>query len=76
MRLVVISGIPTAPLSRRVTQVKAARGTIVAIVGMRASCQPIPVLMIVAPAPSTACASDTTSSHVLPPSIRSSIDSR
>ena len=76
MRLVVMSGMFTAPFRRRVTHVNAARGTIVAIVGMRASCQPMPVLMIVAPAASTACASATTSSHVLPPSTRSSIDSR
>jgi hypothetical protein len=31
---------------------KAARGTLVAMVGMRASCQPMPVLMMVAPAAS------------------------
>ena len=36
----------------------------------------MPVLMIVAPAASTALASATTSSQVLPPSTRSSIDSR
>ncbi len=47
IRLLVTSGTLTAPLSLRVTQVNAARGTIVAIVGMRASCQPMPVLMIV-----------------------------
>ena len=76
MRLVVISGMPTAPFSRRVTHANAARGTMVAMVGMRASCQPMPVLMIVAPAASTAWASATTSSHVLPPSTRSSIDRR
>ena len=76
MRLVVTSGTRTLPLRRRVTQVNAARGTIVAIVGTRASCQPMPVLMIVAPAPSTAFASSTISSQVLPPSTRSSIDSR
>ena len=74
--LVAINGIRTLPISRRVTHVNAARGTIVAIVGTRASCQPIPVLMIVAPAASTACASATNSSHVLPPSTRSSIDKR
>src|SRR5213594_2866119 len=50
MRLVAISGIETAPFKRRVTHANAARGTMVAIVGMRASCQPMPVLMIVAPA--------------------------
>ena len=49
MRLVVINGIDTAPFSLRVTQLKAPRGTGVAMVGMRASCQPIPVLMMVAP---------------------------
>jgi hypothetical protein len=48
MRLVVTSGIDTAPFSLRVTQLKAPRGTGVAMVGMRASCQPIPVLMMVA----------------------------
>ena len=46
MRLVVMSGIFTAPFSRRVTHANAARGTIVAMVGMRASCQPMPVLMM------------------------------
>ena len=45
--------------------------TIVAIVGMRASCQPIPVLRIVAPAASMAFASCTTSSQLLPSGIRS-----
>jgi hypothetical protein len=45
-----MTGIETLPISFLVTQAKAARGTLVAIVGMRASCQPIPVLMIVAPA--------------------------
>ena len=76
MRLVATSGTRTSAFSRRVTQANAPRGTSVAIVGMRASCQPMPVLMIVAPAASTALASATTSSHVLPPSTRSSIDSR
>ena len=76
MRLVVISGISTLLFIRRVTHANAARGTMVAIVGIRASCQPMPVLMIVAPAASIACASETTSSQVLPPSTRSSIDSR
>jgi hypothetical protein len=76
MRLVVTSGIDTSPFMRRVTQVNAARGTMVAMVGMRASCQPMPVLMIVAPAASMALASCTTSSQVLPPSTRSSIDRR
>ena len=59
-----------------VTQVYAPRGTEVAMVGMRASCQPMPVLMMVAPAASTAWARVTTSSRVEPPGTRSSIDSR
>ncbi len=76
MRLVVHSGIATSPLSFFVTHAKAARGTLVAMVGTRASCQPMPVLMIVAPARSIAFASVTTSSQVLPPGTRSSIDRR
>jgi hypothetical protein len=54
MRLLVTSGTFTSPRSRRVTQAKAAARHQVAMVGMRASCQPMPVLMIVAPAASTA----------------------
>ncbi|MCY1507965.1 hypothetical protein D9M68_422590 [compost metagenome] len=76
MRLVVISGIFTSPRSLAVTLVKAARGTLVAMVGMRASCQPMPVLMRVAPAASMALARVTISSQVLPPSTRSSMDRR
>lgn len=45
MRLVVISGTLRCFLSSAVTQLKAPRGTLVAMVGMRASCQPMPVLM-------------------------------
>ena len=76
MRLEVTSGIDTSPRMRSVTQVKAARGTIVAMVGTRASCQPMPVLMMVAPASSMALASITISSQVLPCSTRSSMESR
>ena len=50
IRLDVISGSFTSPFSFSVTQVNAARGTLVAMVGIRASCHPIPVLIIVAPA--------------------------
>ncbi len=46
------------------------------MVGMRASCQPMPVLMMVAPASSTAFARVMTSSSVEPPGTRSSMDSR
>ena len=54
-----------------VTQAKAARGTLVAMVGMRASCQPIPVLRMLAPAAVTARASSSTSGQELPSGIRS-----
>jgi hypothetical protein len=40
----------TLPLSFCVTQANAARGTLVAMVGMRASCQPMPVFRMVTPA--------------------------
>jgi len=78
IRLVVTSGKLTAPdcLSLRVTHVKPARGTLVAMVGTRASCHPMPVLMMVAPASSTAEASAETSSHVEPLGTRSSMLSR
>ena len=76
IRFEVIRGMPTLPISFFVTHAKAARGTEVAIVGMRASCQPMPVLMIFAPAFSTSCASCTTSSKVEPLGTRSIIDRR
>lgn len=75
-RLLVTSGTETAPRTFSVTQVNAPRGTEVAMVGMRASCQPIPVLMMVAPAASTARARCTTSSSVEPSGTRSSMESR
>ncbi len=76
MRLVVTSGMFTEPMTRLVTQAYAPRGTEVAMVGMRASCQPMPVLMMVAPAASTSRASVITSSREEPPGTRSSIESR
>ena len=76
IRLLVTNGMDTAPFSRPVTQVKAARGTMLAMVGMRASCQPMPVLMMVAPAVSTCLASATTWGQELPPATRSSMESR
>ena len=81
MRLLVISGMPMSAVrsSSRiffVTQAKAPRGTLVAIVGTRASCQPMPVFSSVAPAAAIAFASVTTSGQLLPSGIRSSIDSR
>ena len=69
-------GIETFPIIFFVTHAKAARGTEVAIVGILASCQPIPVFIIVAPTRSTSLASMTTSSWVEPLGIKSIIDSR
>ena len=66
MRFEVMIGIVTSPISFLVTHVNARRGTEVAMVGIRASCQPMPVLIIVAPAFSTALASCTTSSQLEP----------
>jgi hypothetical protein len=60
----------------RVTQANAARGTLVAMVGTRASCQPMPVLMMLAPPCATALPNVTTSSQLLPPGTRSIIDRR
>ena len=76
IRLVVTSGMFTAPFSLRVTQLKPARGTMVAMVGMRASCQPMPVLIMLAPAASTAFAWATISSQALPSGTISSIERR
>ncbi len=76
IRFVVQSGMPTWPFSFRVTQVKAARGTEVAMVGTRASCQPMPVLRMVTPAASSARATCTTSSQLLPSGTRSSMERR
>ena len=81
MRLLVTSGvlIPAAANSAFifcVTQANAARGTLVAMVGTRASCQPMPVLMMLAPPCATALPSVTTSLQLLPPGIRSIIDKR
>jgi hypothetical protein len=68
MRLEVTSGVvmPAAANSAfilRVTQAKAARGTLVAMVGTRASCQPMPVLMMLAPPRPPPCPAVTTSSQ-------------
>ena len=50
MRFVVTSGSDTSFFMRLVIHVNAARGTDVEMVGTLASCQPIPVLISVAPA--------------------------
>ena len=81
MRLDATSGvaIPAAANSffiLRVTQAKAARGTLVAMVGTRASCQPMPVLMMLAPPCATALPRVTISSQALPPGTRSIIERR
>ncbi len=75
MRLVAISGTRTCGLSLAVTPANAARGTEVAMVGTRASCQPMPQLISVAPAASIACACITISCQSLPSSTRSTNDS-
>lgn len=69
----VMSGILTFPIRRLVTQENPPRGTIVAMVGTRASCQPMPVLMRLAPAASILVAGNSISSQVLPSSTRSSM---
>ena len=71
MRFDVTTGIFRYGRSLPVTQANAARGTIIAIVGTRASCQPIPVFIRDAPASSTRCPSSTTSSKLLPSSTKS-----
>ncbi|MNJ47962.1 hypothetical protein D3C77_431400 [compost metagenome] len=76
MRLVVISGTVRCFFSSAVTQLKAPRGTLVAMVGMRASCQPMPVLMRLTPACSSAFPSAITSSREEPFSTRSSMERR
>ena len=76
MRLVATTGIPTLPFSFCVTQANAALGTLVAMVGIRASCQPMPVFKMLTPAASRAWASCSTSSWVEPPSTRSSMERR
>ncbi len=69
-------GIFSSLRMRAVTSRNAARGTEVTMVGMRASCQPMPVLRRFTPAASSALAATTISSQVLPPSTRSSSESR
>ena len=76
IRLEAATGIATAALIRSDAETKAARGTACAMVGTRASCQPIPVVKLSAPAASSNVASSTSSSPVSPPSTRSSIDMR
>ena len=75
MRLVATSGSFTSGRSLAVTPANAARGTEVAMVGTRASCQPMPVLRMVAPAASMALAWATMSSQPEPSGTSSSIDS-
>ena len=66
-------GIPNFPMSRFVTKAKPPRGTIVAMVGILASCQPIPVLITSAPAISISLARCSTSSQELPPTTKSNM---
>ena len=75
-RLVAMTGKRVAALMRADTQPKAPRGTMPAMVGIRASCQPMPVFSMVAPAPSICDASHSTSAPVPPSSTRSSPEMR
>ena len=75
-RLVVMRGTPTFPISFWVTNRNPPRGTMVAMVGMRASCQPMPVLIKFAPARSVIWASRSTSSQLDPPATKSSMLNR
>ena len=72
----VITGTLTTSRKRRVAQLKAARGTKVATVGMRASCQPMPVLSSETPAACKASANALTSSQLQPCSTKSSKEMR
>ena len=76
IRLEAITGTLTRSRTYAVTSANAARGTEVTIVGMRASCQPMPLPSKLIPALSRACAMRTTSSMVLPSCTKSSIDKR
>ena len=76
MRFDATTGIVTSRRNRPATEANAARGTEVTMVGTLASCQPKPVFKIVTPACSSALATATTSSQVLPPSTRSSSEWR
>ncbi len=70
------TGTETSALSRAVTERHAAGGTWVMIVGMRASCQPMPVLSTLTPASVSRWARVSTSSQLWPPSTRSSSEIR
>ena len=72
MRFDATTGTSTTPLSFAVVHANAARGTDVTMVGMRASCQPMPVLMIDTPAASMRRASSAVSSQLCASSTRSS----
>ena len=76
MRFEAMTGIRTASFRWRAANVQAARGTFWAMVGTRASCQPMPWLIMSAPAASTARASAAISSAVSPPWTRSIEDTR
>ena len=76
MRLDVMTGMPTSGLILREPRPCGARGTLVAMVGTRASCQPIPVLMIVAPAFLDGLGGLHHLAHTLPPGTRSISDKR
>ena len=67
IRLEVMTGILTSLRTRAVTLVKAARGTMVAMVGTFASCHTKCVEMMLAPAFSSSFANSAISSQLMPP---------
>ena len=75
-RLETTTGISTASLMRRVSATKAARGTAWAMVGIGASCQPMPLLIMSTPAASSSRANTKASSAGCALSTRSSTDKR
>src|SRR5882757_10261958 len=68
IRLDATTGIPTYSATALLMSTNALLGTDVTMVGTRASCQPMPELMMVAPAASTSVASAMISSQLWPPS--------
>ena len=68
MRFDATTGIVTCSATALLMSTNAPLGTDVTIVGTRASCQPMPELMMVAPAASTSIASETISSQLWPSS--------
>jgi hypothetical protein len=76
IRLEAITGIRTCSDTASLMSTNTRLGTDVTMVGTRASCQPMPVLMMVAPAACTSVARAVISSQLWPFSTQSAIDIR